>query len=109
MTVFAVGSDSLDVHLVGDALDTLGWHADRQQSPPSLHFMVTPAHTPVVDDFIRDLREAARMARDGEVAPGGRAAVYGALEKMDDKTPAREAIFGTLEKVTTIDERQRSA
>lgn len=109
MTVFAVGSDSLDIHVVGDALDTLGWHADRQQSPPSLHFMVTPAHTPVVDDFIRDLREAARMARDGEVAPGGRAAVYGALEKMDDKTPAREAIFGTLEKVTTIDERQRSA
>lgn len=109
MTVFAIGSDSLDVHLVGDALDSLGWHADRQQSPPSLHFMVTPAHTPVVGDFIRDLREAARMARDGEVAPGGRAAVYGALEKMDDKTPAREAIFGTLEKVTTIDERQRPA
>lgn len=105
MSVFAFGSDSLDIHMVGDALDALGWHADRQQTPASLHLMVTPAHAPVADDFIRDLREAVRKVKAGEVAPGGRAAVYGALEKMDDRAPVREAVFGTLEKITTLDPR----
>ena len=100
MSVFAFGSDTLDIHMVGDALDSLGWHADRQQKPASLHLMVTPAHEPVVDDFLRDLREAVRKVKAGEQAPGGRAAVYGALDKMDDRAPVREAVFGTLEKIT---------
>jgi glutamate/tyrosine decarboxylase-like PLP-dependent enzyme len=108
MSVFAFASDSLDIHLVGDALDALGRHPDRQQSPPSLHLMVTPAHEPVADEFLTDLREAVRRAKAGEVAPGGRAAVYGALEKMDDRAPVREAIFGTLEKTTTLDTREHA-
>lgn len=107
MSVFAFGSDSLDIHMVGDALDAMGWHPDRQQSPPSLHLMVTPAHEPIADEFVRDVQEAVRRVKAGEVAPGGRAAVYGALEKMDDRAPVREAIVGTLEKITTMDTRER--
>lgn len=26
-------------------MDARGWHLDRQQFPPCLHLMVTPAHT----------------------------------------------------------------
>jgi glutamate/tyrosine decarboxylase-like PLP-dependent enzyme len=105
MSVFAFTSDTFDIHLVGDALDALGWHPDRQQRPASLHLMVTPAHAAVADDFVADLREAVRKVKAGEQAPGGRAAVYGALDKMDDRAPVREAVFGTLEKITTLDTR----
>ena len=106
MSVFAIASDSLDIHLVGDALDALGWHPDRQQKPASLHLMVTPAHAAVADDFVADLHEAVRRVKTGEQAPGGRAAVYGALDKMDDRAPVRDAVFGTLEKITTLEERR---
>jgi glutamate/tyrosine decarboxylase-like PLP-dependent enzyme len=106
MSVFAFTSDTLDIHLIGDALDALGWHPDRQQKPSSLHLMVTPAHAAIVDDFLADVREAVRRVKAGEQAPGGRAAVYGALDKMDDRAPVREAVFGTLEKITTLEERR---
>ena len=106
MSVFAFTSDTLDIHLIGDALDALGWHPDRQQKPPSLHLMVTPAHAPIVDEFLADVREAVRRVKAGEQAPGGRAAVYGALDKMDDRAPVRDAVFGTLEKITTLEERR---
>jgi glutamate/tyrosine decarboxylase-like PLP-dependent enzyme len=114
MSVFAFASNALDrggldIHMVGDALDALGWHPDRQQKPASLHLMVTPAHEHIVDDFLGDLRESVRKVRAGEQAPGGRAAVYGALDKMDDRAPVREAVFGTLEKITTLDTRGESA
>lgn len=103
MTVFAFASDTLDIHAVGDALDGLGWHADRQQKPSSLHLMVTPAHTPVADQFVSDLREAVRRVQSGEQGPGRGAAVYGALDAMTDRGPVRDAVIGTLEKVTRLD------
>lgn len=103
MSVFAFTSDEFDIHLVGDALDALGWHPDRQQKPTSLHLMVTPAHENVAGQFIADLREAVRKVKAGEQAPGGGAAVYGALEKMDNRAPVRQAIVGTLEKMTKLE------
>ncbi len=58
MSVLAFGSDALDVHAVGDALDARGWHLDRQQQPDALHLMVSPEHARVVDAFLADLRRA---------------------------------------------------
>jgi glutamate/tyrosine decarboxylase-like PLP-dependent enzyme len=104
MSVFAVGSDTLDVHTVGDALDAFGWHPDRQQKPPALHFMLTPAHEAIVDTFLADLRESVRKVVAGEQAPGRGAAVYGALDKMTDRGPVRDAVIGTLEKITRVED-----
>jgi glutamate/tyrosine decarboxylase-like PLP-dependent enzyme len=103
MSVFAFTSNTLDIHAVGDALDDLGWHPDRQQKPASLHLMVTPAHEAVAQTFVDDLREAARRVASGEQAPGHGAAVYGALDKMTDRGPVRDAVIGTLEKITRLE------
>ena len=101
MSVFPFASDSLDIYAVGDALDTFGWHPDRQQNPASLHLMVTPVHETIVQPFLADLAEAARKVRTGEQAPGGRAAFYGMLEKMPDRGAVRDVIVTTLEKLTS--------
>lgn len=103
MSVFAFSSDTLDIHSVGDALDDLGWHPDRQQKPASLHVMVTPAHEHAAAQFIADVKEAAHKVASGEQAPGRGAAVYGALDKMTDRGPVREAVIGTLEKITRLE------
>jgi glutamate/tyrosine decarboxylase-like PLP-dependent enzyme len=58
MSVMSFGSQKIDIAAVGDVMDERGWHLDRQNDPPALHMMVSPAHAKVADAFLADLREA---------------------------------------------------
>ncbi|MHB8872827.1 MAG: pyridoxal phosphate-dependent decarboxylase family protein [Myxococcaceae bacterium] len=86
VSVFAFASDTLDVYQLGDAMEARGWKLDRQQLPPALHLMVTPAHAPVADLFLSDLRECAQSLARGEPAPEGSAAMYGMLGTVPDRS-----------------------
>ncbi len=99
MSVIAFTSDSFDVYRLADAMDARGWHLDRQQRPPCLHLMVTPAHAPVADEFLKDLREAALAVAGTEEEDGvqGLAAMYGALGSLPDRGLVRDVIIGILE------------
>ncbi len=71
MYVWGFASDAIDVMAVADAMAERRWYLGRQlTTPPSLHVVLTPLHAPVVDDFLRDLREVAesiaRSGRSGE-------------------------------------------
>jgi hypothetical protein len=63
MSVFAIGSDGLDVYTLADELTARNWHLDRQQFPPTLHMTVQFGHVGVVDEFLRDLADAANAVR----------------------------------------------
>jgi hypothetical protein len=63
MSVMALASTCTNIYEVGDEMSVRGWHLDRQQSPPSLHLTVNPAHIGQVDTFLNDLRAAVRAAR----------------------------------------------
>ena len=68
MSVFAIGSDpstgpGLDVYSLADELTKRNWHLDRQQFPPTLHVTVQFGHVEIVDEFIKDLSEAANVVR----------------------------------------------
>jgi sphinganine-1-phosphate aldolase len=62
MSILALGSDTLNIYEVGDALTESGWHLDRQQNPPSLHLTVTHAHAAVAEQFLADLAQAVSLA-----------------------------------------------
>jgi glutamate/tyrosine decarboxylase-like PLP-dependent enzyme len=71
MYVWGFGSDAIDMMAVADAMAERRWYLGRQlTSPPSLHVVLTPVHAPIVDDFLRDLREVVdgitRSGRTGE-------------------------------------------
>jgi glutamate/tyrosine decarboxylase-like PLP-dependent enzyme len=88
-SVFAFTSDEVNVYELGDAMDARGWKLDRQQNPPALHCMVTPAHAPVATQFLKDLSECAAALKRGEPAPEGSAAMYGMVgavptQQVDD-------------------------
>jgi glutamate/tyrosine decarboxylase-like PLP-dependent enzyme len=100
MSVFAFASDTLDIYAVGDALGEVGWFPDRQQDPPSLHIMVTPAHAEVAGEFLDALREATEKVASGKQAAGGQAAMYGAIAKMEDKAPVRTVIAEFIDNLT---------
>lgn len=91
-SVFAFGSDEVDVYALGDAMEARGWKLDRQQKPPALHLMLTPAHEPVAELFLKDLRECVSSLKRGEPAPEGSAAMYG----MVGSVPDRQMVEGFL-------------
>lgn len=62
-TVFAFTSDKLDIYEIADELSEKGWLLDRQQNPPSLHLTVNFIHKDYIQDFIHDLKEAVKKAK----------------------------------------------
>jgi glutamate/tyrosine decarboxylase-like PLP-dependent enzyme len=97
MSVFAFTSDSMDVYALASALEAGGWRLDRQQLPPSLHMMVSPAHEQVADRFLEDLAAAARAVAESPPATDGMAAMYGALAALPDRGVAQRVILDFLD------------
>ncbi len=63
MSIVAFKSDQVDVYMLADELNKKGWHFERQQSPPSLHFTVNYIHKNVTDEFLTDLKQAITDVR----------------------------------------------
>jgi glutamate/tyrosine decarboxylase-like PLP-dependent enzyme len=102
MSLFAFGSDTVDVYAVSEAMNQRGWFPDRQQLPPSLHMMITPAHAPVADQLLEDLRGAVEDVESGEVKATGEAALYGAVGNMPDKGPVKNLIADFIDGLTVV-------
>ena len=63
MSVFAIGSEGLDLYELADELELRGWHLDRQHFPISLHMTVNYMHTGVAEEFLITLIECAEIVR----------------------------------------------
>lgn len=106
VSLFAVGSDDFDIYLLSEALGRRGWYPDRQQLPPSLHFMVTPAHAAIADEFVGTLREAVdEVTREGGESQG--VGVYGSLVKLPDRGMVRNVILDFMDNLTRETEEAR--
>jgi glutamate/tyrosine decarboxylase-like PLP-dependent enzyme len=99
VSLFAVGSDEFDIYVLSEALGKRGWYPDRQQLPPSLHFMVTPAHAAIVGEFLGALREAVEEVREkgGESMGAG---VYGSVVRLPDRGMVRNVIMDFIDNLT---------
>lgn len=71
MCIVAFKSETLDVYMLADELNKKGWHFERQQSPPSLHFTINYIHRTVVENFIVDLKQAMVDVRAKRIAQMG--------------------------------------
>jgi glutamate/tyrosine decarboxylase-like PLP-dependent enzyme len=96
MSVFAFTSDAIDVYALGDAMQEKGWHLDRQQRPPSLHMMITPAHEQLVGEIVSDMRACVANVKRGSV-PEGTAAMYGMLGSLPDRGMVRDIVMQVLD------------
>jgi sphinganine-1-phosphate aldolase len=98
MTIVAFGSKALDIFEVNDIMSSKGWHLNALQRPNSIHICITLQHVPVVDDFLRDLREAVETvkANPGPIT-GGLAPIYGAAGKMPDRGMVNELLVSFMD------------
>jgi glutamate/tyrosine decarboxylase-like PLP-dependent enzyme len=89
-TVFAFGSNKINVYQLAVKLKERGWHIDAQHRPPCLHMTISPVHEKIVGPFIKDLKEAAAEVSGSD--PGdasGMAALYGMMGTMVDRKMAK--------------------
>ena len=97
ISVFAFTSDVVDVYAVGDHMQQRGWFLDRQQRPPSLHMMITPAHEKLVTNITDDLRASVASVAKGTAAAEGSAAMYGMLGALPDRDMVRDLVLEVLD------------
>ncbi len=94
--LLAYGSATPEVNIfaVGDQMDAKGWQVNRLQFPDGLHAMITARHLEVVDDYLRDLREAvATVKADPSLAGKGRAATYGMMAHLPLRGVVRSKVL----------------
>ncbi|MEM6270000.1 MAG: aspartate aminotransferase family protein [Bacteroidota bacterium] len=85
MSLIAFGSEQLDIYALGDELNLMGWHFDRQQFPASLHLTVSQVHYGLVDEFLADLQVAVQKARKlswNKVSTGVQVAAFKGLKAV---------------------------
>lgn len=103
MSVFAFSSDTIDIYALGDAMDARGWHLDRQQKPPCLHLMVTPAHQKIDDQFLSDLRDCTlALAENPSSAPEGSAAMYGMMGTLPDRGLVSQFVLEYMDELMKV-------
>ncbi len=93
-TIFAFTNDQLDVYAVADQMQARGWYIDRQQKPTSLHLMVTPAHTTIIPQFLKDMKDSVEYVKTHpECSTQGMAAMYGMMAKVPDPSMVDQYLY----------------
>ena len=63
MSIVSFQSSTINVYQLADVLNKNGWHFERQQLPPSLHFTINYIHKDVMDAFLKDLKAAIKQVK----------------------------------------------
>ena len=93
-TLFAYESPGVSIFVIADLLERKGWFVDRQMMPDSIHLTITPAHAPIVDRYVNDVKDAYAEAKaHPELAGEGMAAMYGMVAKIPDPAMAHQFLY----------------
>lgn len=93
-TVFAIGSDQINIFELGAQMNDHGWHIETQHLPPSLHMTISPVHTTTADRFLSDLRGVVpKMPPADADALSEQAALYAMIGTLPDRKMAKEMVL----------------
>jgi sphinganine-1-phosphate aldolase len=76
LSIIGFGSETIDIHAVGDEMDMRGWFVARNIEPPALTHMLMPVHAKMVDPYLSDLRESLENAKTADKKSGKKAMRY---------------------------------
>jgi glutamate/tyrosine decarboxylase-like PLP-dependent enzyme len=109
MSVFAIKSTDrkLSIYAVADVLEEKGWFIDRQSTPESIHFTVTPVHSGKEEVFLSDLKSAVQTVRENpNRSLSGKAAQYGLISHLPArgfvKNEVRKTMAGIIQGNSTV-------
>lgn len=61
--VYRSRTKEFDIDAVAEELTQKGWFVGRTSQPRAIHFAVNAVHAPVVEEYLRDLKDAVRVVR----------------------------------------------
>ena len=112
MSCIAIGADpvaapgpngtGVDLYVLGDRMQARGWRIDRQQTPPSLHLTISPAHERITGELIADLRACTKDVLESGAQAEGAAAMYGMLGQIPDRSVVREALLDFMDGIEAL-------
>ncbi|XP_024986578.1 sphingosine-1-phosphate lyase-like [Cynara cardunculus var. scolymus] len=86
MTIVTFGSNMIDIFEVNDILSSKGWLLNPLQRPNSIHICVTLQHVPIVDKFLKDVKDYVETVKEKYgLVNRGLAPIYGVAGKIPDK------------------------
>ena len=74
--LIAFGSEEIDIFSVYGKMMEKGWFTSVTSKPKGIHLMITPAHGPVMDQYIADLKDAVSVVRAGDDSAAVKEARY---------------------------------
>jgi glutamate/tyrosine decarboxylase-like PLP-dependent enzyme len=78
LSIMCYGSTAIDMFAVADRLRADGWYVTPMADPPGIHLgMLTPAHAPVVSEYLASLGAAVDEVRRGHKTEASREVSYG--------------------------------
>jgi glutamate/tyrosine decarboxylase-like PLP-dependent enzyme len=93
-TVFAIGSDHINIFELGAHMNECGWHIETQHLPPSLHMTVSPVHAATADRFLSDLKGVVPKIPPADAeAVSEQAALYAMIGTLPDRKMAHEMVM----------------
>jgi len=76
MGIITFGSPEFDIFTVANGMDDRKWYTARIKEPPGIHLVVTPANSPVVDEFLTDLKEVTDLVKAGQYSRSSKTVDY---------------------------------
>jgi glutamate/tyrosine decarboxylase-like PLP-dependent enzyme len=76
LSIICFGSDTIDMHAVGDVMEVHGWFVARNLEPPGLHHTLMPVHEIMLNDYLRDLAESVDQVMRGKVTARDKEITY---------------------------------
>jgi len=93
-TVFAMGSDAINIYELGAQMNDRGWHIETQHLPPSLHMTVSPVHIETADGFLYDLKKIVpKIPPVDAEALSEQAALYAMIGTLPDRKMAKALVL----------------
>ena len=82
LNIIAIGSNILNINILGENLKKKGWSINMIQNPAGFHFCVTEYHsTQVIDKFIQELTELIPSIPDSKTKSK---CIYGTMKSVKD-------------------------
>lgn len=93
---YATINNDPDIFVIGDQMEEKGWMVDRQQLPDCIHLTITPTNVVVIDQYLKDLKDAVEYAKEHRGASAkGNAAIYGLMARI----PFRGMVEKSVKKI----------
>ncbi len=83
LSIIGVGSEKINISMLGDLLKKEGWDINMIQNPDGFHFCITSYHNlEVLEKFINDMKN---IIENNELKKGSYSpCIYGTMKKIND-------------------------